>query len=604
MMIANISGSVRRKVMLLVLVTTVSALLLSATGLVVYDLRAYERQWTNDLNTQAEVLARASAPALSFGDSKAAENDLRVMRVRPRVLAAALYTSAGQRFATYQQDGLAAASFPDRPEADGSRVEGDQLVIFRRVVENGEVIGTVYLRALYQPWDRLRDYLTILGIVMIASLAIAAFFSGWLQTAITAPILEVARVAREVITQHDYSLRARKISDDEIGTLVDSFNALLAESGRRAEALRDADRRKDEFLATLAHELRNPLAPLRNALEILRLAGTNTAMSEKAREMMERQLNQMVRLVDDLLDVSRITTGKLGLRKAVIELQAAVRDATETVKPFLEARHQVMSIDLPVEPLPVDGDRTRLAQVFANLIHNAAKYSAPETPIAFSLAREGGEAVVRVRDRGIGLDAGSLTSIFEMFVQVDKSLERAQSGLGVGLTLAKRLVSLHGGTIEAHSEGRGKGSEFVVRLPLADRAADGDAQSPRRDGGGVHGRRVLIADDNADFANSLGSLIAGGGHEVRVAYDGAEALAAASRFHPHIAFLDIGMPRVHGYEVARQMRELPGMSSCVLVAVTGWGQEDDRRRAREAGFDRHLVKPVDPREIETILGSG
>jgi len=604
MLIANIGGSVRRKVMLLVLITTVSALLLSATGLVVYDLRAYERQWTNDLNTQAEVLARASAPALSFGDSKAAANDLRVMRVRPRVLAAALYTSAGQRFATYTQDGVPTVSFPEAPEADGARIEGDQLVIFRRVVENGEVLGTVYLRALYQPWDRLRDYLTILGVVMIASLAIAAFFSGWLQTAITAPILEVSRVAREVITQDDYSLRARKISDDEIGELVDSFNAMLAEAGRRADALREADRRKDEFLATLAHELRNPLAPLRNALEILRLAGTNAAMSEKARQMMERQLNQMVRLVDDLLDVSRITTGKLGLRKAVIELQAAVRDAIETVRPFLEARHQVLSVDLPVDPLPVDGDRTRLAQVFANLIHNAAKYSAAEAPIAFSLAREGDEAVVRVRDRGIGLDAASLTSIFDMFVQVDKSLERAQSGLGVGLTLAKRLVSLHGGSIEARSEGTGKGSEFVVRLPLAERPADGDAESPRHDGRGARGRRVLIADDNADFANSLGSLIAGSGHDVRVAYDGAEALAAASRFRPDIAFLDIGMPRVHGYEVARQMRELPGLSSCVLVAVTGWGQEDDRRRAQDAGFDRHLVKPVDPKEIETILGSG
>ncbi len=602
MMIANIRGSVRRKVMLLVLVTTVSALLLSATGLVVYDLRAYERQWTSDLNTQAEILARASAPALSFGDNKAAANDLRVMRVRPQVLAAALYSSSGELFATYLRDGAPEVAFPPAPEADGYRIEDEQLILFRRVVENGEVLGTVYLRSLYRPWDRLRDYLTILGGVMLASLGIAAFVSGWLQTAITAPILEVSQVAREVITQHDYSLRARKISDDEIGALVDSFNALLAEAGRRAEALREADRRKDEFLATLAHELRNPLAPLRNALEILRLAGSNSAMSEKAREMMERQLNQMVRLVDDLLDVSRITTGKLGLRKARLEVQSAVRDGVETVRPFLETRQQVLSVDLPVEPLVVDGDRTRLSQVFANLVHNAAKYSAHEAPIAFSLAREGEEAVVRVRDRGIGLDAGSLTSIFDMFVQVDKSLERSQAGLGVGLTLAKRLVTLHGGSIEARSEGRGKGSEFVVRLPLADGAAAGDAESPRKDARESRGRRVLIADDNADFANSLSSLITGAGHEVRVAYDGAEALAAASRFHPDVAFLDIGMPRIHGYEVARQLRELPGMSACTLVAVTGWGQEDDRRRAREAGFDRHLVKPVDPREIESILG--
>ncbi len=565
-MLESIRHSVRRKVILLVLVSTAAALAMSALGLVAYDLRDYEHQWTNDLNTQAEVLARASAPALTFDDHTTGANDLKVMKVRPRVLAAAIYTRDGALFATYTKPGFESIPFPAAPEADGHRVDGDQLLVYRRVVENGEVLGTVYLRALYLPWERLRDYLTIIGVVMIASLAVAALFSGWLQSAITEPILEVARVAREVIAQRDYSLRARKISDDEIGQLVDSFNAMLAEAGRRAEALRPA-------------------------------------MTQKAREMMERQVSQMVRLVDDLLDVSRITTGKLVIRKSVMELQAAVRDAVETVRPFIESRRHDLELQLPSQPISVEGDRTRLAQVFSNLLHNAAKYTEPGGYITLSVAQEGKEAVVRVRDNGIGLEPQSLGSIFEMFVQVDRSLERAQAGLGVGLSLSKRLAALHGGTITVKSDGAGKGSEFTVRLPLA------GAQLPETEPGSprslfeTQGRRILLADDNVDFANSLAALLASRGHDVRVAHDGAEALATAARFNPDFAFLDIGMPKVHGYEVARRMRELPGTAECVLVALTGWGQEDDRRRAREAGFDRHLVKPVDPGDIDTILDS-
>ncbi|MEP7260405.1 MAG: histidine kinase dimerization/phospho-acceptor domain-containing protein, partial [Usitatibacter sp.] len=319
--------SLRVKVMVLVLVTSVAALLLSAVGLVIYDLRAYERGSSNDLVTQAEVLARASAPSLSFNDQATAGKDLSVMRVRPRILAAALYTGDGRLFATYVKQGAEVPSFPPSPGEEGYRVSGDNMVIYRKVVENGETIGTVHLRALYVPWDRLSDYLTILGVVMIASLAIAALLSGWLQSTVTTPILEVARLSQEVLDKRDYSLRARKMTDDEIGALVDSFNNMLAEIGRRTDSLRLADQRKDEFLATLAHELRNPLAPIRNALEILRLAGNDPAKASKAREMMERQLLQMVRLVDDLLDVSRITTGKLAVRKTVLDLQSVMRDA-------------------------------------------------------------------------------------------------------------------------------------------------------------------------------------------------------------------------------------------------------------------------------------
>ena len=597
-MFTAVERSLRRKVMALVVATTVSALLLSALGLVVYDLQAYERQSSADLTTQAEVLARAAAPALSFNDRATAEKDLSVMQVRPRVLAAALYTRDGQLFATYTKPGEAAAVFPPRPGTEGYAIEGGRLSLFRPVVENRELIGTVFIRATYNPWDRLRDYLTILVAVMIASLAVALLLSGWLQSAVTTPILEIARVSREVMERRDYSLRVAKTTEDEIGQLVDAFNAMLAEVGRRAEALREADQRKDEFLATLAHELRNPLAPIRNALEILRIAGDDPQKALKAREMMERQLNQMVRLVDDLLDVSRITTGKLTVRRSLIDLQAAVRDAIETARPFVEARKHALEVQFEAEAVPVNGDRTRLAQVFANLVNNAAKYTEPGGRIAVRIAREPRQAIVRVKDNGIGLSRESIAAIFDMFVQVDRSLERSQAGLGVGLTLARRLVELHDGAIEVVSAGPGTGSEFIVRLPLNFAAGE---VPPREAGAPGRRRRILLADDNVDFATSLAQVLEAKGHDVRVVHDGAAALAAAHEFAPDIAFVDLGMPKVQGYEVARRLRAQPGTAGCVLVAVTAWGKDNDRRRAREAGFDRHLVKPVDPGEIEAIL---
>ncbi len=599
-MLRRLKTSVRRKVMLLVLGTTISALVLSAIGLVIYDLRAYERQWTTDLELQAEILARASAPALSFNDRPTAAKDLKLIQVRPQVLAAALYTADGELFATYVRPGTAAPKFPPRPEPDGYHVEDDRLVVFHHVVEAGEPLGTVYLRASYLPWERLLDYLAILGVVMVASLALAAVLSGWLQQGVTAPILEVARVAREVMKRRDYGLRARKTSDDEIGELVDAFNGMLAEAGRRAEALREADRRKDEFLATLAHELRNPLAPLRNALELLRRARDDPAMSDKALEMMDRQLRQMVRLVDDLLDVSRITTGKLAVHRAPMRLQDALQDAVETVRPFLEQRGQALEVHVAQAPIAVDGDRTRLAQVFGNLLHNAGKYMEPGGRVWLEAAEEGGHAVVRVRDTGLGLDTQGIAAIFDMFVQVDRSLTRAQAGLGVGLSLARRLVALHEGTVTVYSEGLGKGSEFTVRLPLSGHAvANADPEAPQP--GNAAARRILLADDNVDFARSLADALAMRGYDVRVAHDGAEALQAARELDPDVALLDIGMPKVHGYELARRLREDPRTARCRLVAVTGWGKDDDRRRAREAGFDRHLVKPVDVDEVEAIL---
>jgi two-component system, sensor histidine kinase len=592
----SIERSIRSKVMALVLGITALALVLSAVALVIYDLQSYEQQTSRDLQAQADVLARASAPALAFEDRQVAEKDLSVMQARPKILAAALYTPDGQIFATYTRRGVSVPAFPASPGAEGHVIEGGQILVFRRVVELGEPVGTVYLRAVYEPWGRLADYLSLLAVVMVASLAIAALLSSWLQQGVTRPVQDIARVAGEVVERRDYSLRVQKTTHDEVGQLVDVFNRMLAEIGRRSEALREADQRKDEFLATLAHELRNPLAPIRNALEILRVAGTDPETARKAREMMERQLKQMVRLVDDLLDVSRITTGKLAVRRVPMDLQDAINDAIDLARPGIQARGQTFEARLSRGPLPLEGDRTRLAQVFANLLNNASKYTQQGGHVELEMEADAASAVVRVRDNGTGLAPESLERIFEMFVQVDRTLERSQAGLGVGLSLARRLVELHDGEIVARSEGLGRGSEFEVRLPvsggrmeprLVPEAAAAALEAPRR---------ILLADDNADFVQSLAQLLSSRGHEVRVVYDGEQALHAARSFRPQVAFLDIGMPKVHGYEVARHMRDGAETAACVLVAVTGWGQESD-----EAGFHRHLTKPVDPREIEAIL---
>jgi PAS domain S-box-containing protein len=394
-----------------------------------------------------------------------------------------------------------------------------------------------------------------------------------------------------------------KLGDGVAVSFTDITHRKLLEDAlrQRNEALMEADRRKDEFLATLAHELRNPLAPIRTSLEIMRLAGDNGAAVERARAMMERQLAQMVRLVDDLLDLSRISHNRLQLRKEAVTLQAVLDSAVETSRPLIDEREHELILDMPPEPVWLDADLTRLAQVFVNLLNNAAKYTEPRGRIALHARKEQGEAVVKVEDNGVGIPAEMMPRIFDMFTQVDRRLERTQGGLGIGLTLVRRLVELHGGQISADSK-RGQGSVFSVRLPVAAQPADAsagthaaDEPSPRRD------VRILVVDDNRDAALSLATFLRITGNEVRTAHDGNDAIAAATSFRPHVMVLDIGMPGRNGYDVARHMREQPWGKDILLVAVTGWGQDEDRRRSDEAGFDAHLVKPIDPAEIERLL---
>jgi PAS domain S-box-containing protein len=367
--------------------------------------------------------------------------------------------------------------------------------------------------------------------------------------------------------------------------------------------LLEADRRKDEFLATLAHELRNPLAPIRNALEIMRLAEDDGQAVGDARGLMERQLGQMVRLIDDMLDVSRITRGKLQLRRERIELAAVVNNAVETSRPLIEAAGHELSVILPPGPVHLDADPTRLAQVFANLLNNAAKFTNPGGRICLTAERQGGDVVVSVRDNGIGIPADRLPRLFEIFSQVAPALERSRGGLGIGLSLVKGLVEMHGGSVEGRSGGSGRGSEFLVRLPVsAEAPADGPARPGDPEGPAAPARcRILVVDDLRDAADTLALLLQMRGHDVRAARDGLEAVAAAEAFLPEVVLLDIGLPKLNGYQAARRIRQQPWGRGMTLVALTGWGQEEDKRRASEAGFDHHLTKPVDPAALEELL---
>jgi PAS domain S-box-containing protein len=359
--------------------------------------------------------------------------------------------------------------------------------------------------------------------------------------------------------------------------------------------LHDADLRKDEFLATLAHELRNPLAPIRNAVQIMQLS-RDDAMHEKARKIIERQLKQMVHLVDDLLDVSRISQGKVELRLDQVDVADAVLDAIETSRPLIDAgRHHLTTKLAPPRELLVDADATRLCQIVANLLNNAAKYTPEGGHIQVLAEREGDEAVITVQDSGIGLSPEMLPRVFDMFAQVDRSMERAQGGLGIGLALVKRLVEMHGGSVHATSEGPDRGCRFVVRLPLIPVPAPAPPLDPSHEltAQETDGLRVLVVDDNVDSAESLSQVMRILGYPVALAHDGVEAVDMVASWRPAVALLDIGMPRMSGLEAARAIRAMPGGEKLWLIALSGWGQHEDRRKSREAGFDHHFVKPVD-----------
>jgi signal transduction histidine kinase/ActR/RegA family two-component response regulator len=368
----------------------------------------------------------------------------------------------------------------------------------------------------------------------------------------------------------------------------------------RTAELRASDRRKDEFLAILAHELRNPLAPMLNSLHLLR-ASDEPARTSKSVDVIDRQLGHLVRLVDDLLDVSRITTGKLALRTDSVKVMEALEQAVERVEPEIQDKRQELAVDVASDGLVVAGDALRLTQIFSNLLQNASKFTERGGKISVSARQSGSDVEVRVRDSGEGMAPELLAKVYDLFSQGDRSLERSQGGLGIGLTIVKRLVELHGGSVVARSDGPGAGSEFTVRLPIAEATAEAecrDEPAPWRPAS----QRILVADDNSDSLESLSLLLEHEGNEVRTATDGVHAVAEAEAFRPDVVLLDVGMPNMNGYEACRRIRAQESNRNVLLIALTGWGQEEDRARSREAGFDQHFVKPIDPRMLIEYLG--
>ncbi len=732
------SGSIRRKLNAIVMLTTLFALLLAGLAVVVFDGRNQLNTLRDDLRAQADIVAAASTSALVFDDPRVARETLSILRVRPGIAAAAIYDVNGKLFASYMGGQADGGPLPARAPALGVELDRDWVTVSRPVVSNRDTIGTVYLQAEHDLLPRVLEYLGALTVIFFASMGAALLLSNRLQAWLTGPILAISDVAGQVMNTSDFSLRAPQLSDDEVGSLADAFNAMLQELGKRTEtleqanrALRESDERyqlavrgssaglwdwdmvgnsiffsprvremlgytleqfpdrtasmrevlhpddrprvrdalrahlrqslpyqlesrlrtasggwrwflvagmalkdehgkayrmsgsmiditerkeaeqtlheasraKDEFLATLAHELRNPLAPIRTGMEILKKDAGNGPPSQRARAIIERQLVHMIRLIDDLLDISRITSGKIHLEKTRMELRTVIESAVETSRPGVEAGRHELVVDLPDQPIRLDADFTRLAQSVANLLNNAAKYTPAGGRILLQVRRDGDEAVIRVEDNGVGIPADMLERVFQLFAQVGRTIDRSQGGLGLGLSLVRSLVELHGGTVTAQGNGANPGSTFIIRVPCFPAAAgvDSPAPAPPAPAAPREGLRVLLADDNVDAADTMSAVLEMSGHEVRTVYSGQAALQAAPDFAPDVMLLDIGMPGMSGYEVAQQLRADSRYDSTVLVALTGWGSEGDRTQAMVAGFDHHLTKPVDLQALEPLL---
>ncbi len=620
----GVRHSFRGKLMRVVLITTAAAVLVAGIAMLTRDLTVYRQSWATDIANQASVVALAIAPALEFNDHATAEQYLGALRARPRILIAALYDEHGVLYASYVRQGEPPP--PARPpHISGVHISGERVDLAQPVGRDTEALGTLYLKARYEIASRVYTYLGIFGLVMVLSLVIAYALSKQLQKGITEPLESISVVAREIVDRRDYALRAQRFSDDEFGLVVDAFNNMLQEVQVRAlaqeetnrqlqlqigireaaeEAMRDADRRKDEFLATLAHELRNPLAPIRHAVKLLESAEADKQQQQWAREVIARQMQRMALMLDDLLEVSRITRGRLDLKPEVVSLESLVSTAVETARPLIDSKEQQLTTRLPAEPLFLRVDALRLSQSISNLLTNAAKYTDPRGSIVLAVAQQDDSILIAVRDNGIGLAREAIPNIFQMFSQVDSAIDRAQGGLGIGLALVKGLIELHGGTVQVVSAGIGHGSEFIIRLPsslLVAQAGQTEATAPPASTLSPSRRNILVADDNRDAADTLGLLLGMSGYTVIVAHSGVEALEKLNQHLPDAAILDIGMPDLSGYEVARRFREAADRRDTFLLAVTGWGQQDDIARAKAAGFDEHLTKPVDPDRVEQLL---
>jgi signal transduction histidine kinase/CheY-like chemotaxis protein len=570
--------------------------------LIVYDAHTYRTTRLEDLSTLADVLGAASGPALAFDDEKEAAENLALLRVRPKILAGALYKADGKPFVVYSPNAseLVPEVLPSQP-ATGT--DDERLALYKPVLEKGERVGTLYLVERFEGTQRLLSSALIVGAVVLGGLLLAVPVSAWLGRTINAPIRDVTAAARRVMEHRDYSTRVQKTTQDEIGYLVDTFNAMLDEVGRRAAALEQADRRKDQFLAVLAHELRNPLNPIQNAASVLRLGLKDPGKMQWATEVIDRQSRHLARLLDDLMDVARITRNRIELRPQTVAVNTIVDMATEATRARIDDNAQMLQIEMPQEPIYLHADPARMAQVLGNLLNNAAKYTQREGRILLTVTPYDGRVSISIKDNGIGIAPQDLSRLFEMFTQLESAGTRAAGGLGIGLALVRALVEMHGGEAQVRSEGLGHGTEFIVTLPRVQAPAGAKTTLPQfiDDKPSTQRLKILVADDVQDAVHTLGIGLQILGHEVRTASNGAEALETAAAFRPDLAILDIGMPELDGYEVARHIRKSPWGQEIRLVALTGWGQRQDVDRSTAAGFDDHMTKPADFDAIARLI---
>ena len=613
--------SVRGKLIAVVVATTIIAVLVAGVAMLSHDLTVYRKSWISDLSTQANILALSTAPALLFNDRDTATRNLSALQARAEVQVAAIYNRNGASYARYVRPGAGGppASLPPHPTF-GSQIIGERIQLTQPILQKGEWLGTIYLSARYDVQGRIDAYFGIFGLVIALSVLVALVLSAVLQRVITDPLDAMADVARQVVEREDYTPRAQPSKDVEIGVVVAAFNRMLDEVQHRTlalkqtqEALREADRRKDEFLATLAHELRNPLAPIRHAVKLLELPAADERQRQWGRDVIARQVQRMALLLDDLLEVSRITRGRLELKKSRVDLPALIAAAVETARPLIESKQHRLETVLPSEPIELEVDPLRISQALSNLLTNAAKYTDVGGRITLTAGLDEARRLsISVVDTGIGLSAQAIPKLFEMFSQVESPVDRAEGGLGIGLALVKGLVELHGGTVEAFSAGLGRGSHFTIRLPASavSRRGVADLASGSSKAAGPMGQpaslpghrsRIVLADDNRDAVDSLAMVLKMAGYEVCATHSGLEALEAGAHVQPEVFILDIGMPDISGYELASRIREEPWGRDALLIALTGWGQQEDKERSREAGFDHHLTKPVDPDQLERLL---
>jgi signal transduction histidine kinase/ActR/RegA family two-component response regulator len=629
---------IRRKLLLTTFASSAVAVLLAISGFLTWDIYQFRAETEDDMLAQARIIAENTAPALTFNDMRAAGENLAILRLRPRVRFACVYQSNGQLFATYRHD--PADRCPPAPPATG-RFGWDHFDLVEHLRTGGDDAGVLFIeRGLEDLYARLRFGLgTVVGLLLVA-IAAAFLVAGRMQRAVVLPLLDLASIARKISAGRDYTLRALPRASDEVGVVVYAFNDMLDAIGERTTELsksnrdlereiderkklevertaalareRDANRLKDEFLATLSHELRTPLNAVLGWTRVLRTTPAEGATRERALESIERNARAQARLIEDLLEISRIVTGKLRLQMQHVDLAAIVDAAVEVMQPAAAAKRIALDVAVATRPAMTAGDADRLQQIVWNLLSNAVKFTPPEGRVTVRLEHEDGYRIT-VGDTGAGIDQQFLPYVFEPFRQADGTASREHGGLGLGLAIAKQLVELHGGTIVARSEGRGAGATFEVRLPsvvaaptdrlLADALAQAAPAPGPADPSLLQHVRVLVVDDEEDARTLMHAALRSFGADVVLAGSAAEALAEIDRRVPDVILSDIGMPYEDGYALMRRVRTRTAVNGGAVpaIAVTAYASARDRDAATAAGYQAHVAKPYEPGDVAALV---